>query len=223
MTRKIVLPGWLAGMLLVVTPLAVAQSLDFSAAEIAGWQVRSFEGETRYSLVTQSGRRVLEARAAGQASAKYLEREIDLTRTPYLGWCWKVESVYTGLDETTRSGDDYPARVYVANKTGLLPWQVQAVNYVWSNSRPIGSQWVNAFTERARLLALQSGKQRTGEWIAEVRDVREDFARLFGSRPEKVNGVAVMSDGDNAGGDAIAWFSGLHFTASPEPPVCPGQ
>ncbi|HET8790100.1 MAG TPA: DUF3047 domain-containing protein [Modicisalibacter sp.] len=212
----------LAGSFLIaMAPLAMAQSITFTPAQIAAWPTRSFEGETRYSLVTQSQRQVLQARAAGQASAKYLEREIDLTKTPYLSWCWKVSGVYDGLDETTKAGDDYPARVYVVDKTGLLPWQVEVVNYVWSSNRPVGSQWVNAFTDRAELLALQSGDAKAGQWVAEVRDVRKDFAMLFDSQPEELVGVALMSDGDNAGGDATAWFSGLRFSASPEPPDCP--
>ncbi|MGC3874000.1 DUF3047 domain-containing protein [Halomonas sp. GXIMD04776] len=212
---------WMSGLMLMVASTAGAQSLEFSAEDIADWPTRSFEGETRYSLVTQAGQQVLQAEANGRASAKYLEREIDLTKTPYLSWCWKVGSVYPGLDETTKAGDDYPARVYVANKTGILPWQVQAVNYVWSNNQTVGTHWVNAFTDRARLLALQSGRQNAGRWVAEVRDVREDFSKLFGSSPKEVDGVALMSDGDNAGGNATAWFSGLRFSASSEAPSCP--
>ncbi|HET8791282.1 MAG TPA: DUF3047 domain-containing protein, partial [Modicisalibacter sp.] len=157
----------LAGSFLIaMAPLAMAQSITFTPAQIAAWPTRSFKGETQYSLVTQSGQQVLKARAAGQASAKYLEREIDLTKTPYLSWCWKVSGVYDGLDETTKTGDDYPARVYVVDKTGLLPWQVEVVNYVWSSNRPVGSQWVNAFTDRAELLALQSGDAKAGQWVA---------------------------------------------------------
>lgn len=209
------------GVMLMLASVAGAQSLEFSAADIADWPTRSFEGETRYSLITQAGRQVLQAEANGQASAKYLEREIDLTRTPYLRWCWKVGTIYEGLDETTKAGDDYPARIYVAHKTGMLPWQVQAVNYVWSNNQPVGTQWVNAFTERAQLLALQSGRQKAGQWVAEVRDVRKDFSQLFGNSPSEVNGVALMSDGDNAGGNAIAWFSGLSFSSSSQAPPCP--
>lgn len=208
--------------LIAMAPLAMAQAITFTPAQIAAWPTRSFEGETRYSLVTQSGQRVLQARAAGQASAKYLEREIDLSETPYLSWCWKVSGVYDGLDETTKAGDDYPARVYVVDKTGLLPWQIEAVNYVWSSNRPVGSQWVNAFTDRAQLLALQSGDAKAGQWVAEVRNVRKDFAMLFDSQPKELVGVALMSDGDNAGGDATAWFSGLRFSSSIEPPDCPG-
>lgn len=214
---------WVGAALWSVAMLASAQTMNFTASDIAEWPTRSFEGETRYSLEPQAGQQVLRARADGRASAKYLEREIDLSETPYLGWCWKVSTIYTGLDETTKAGDDYPARVYVVNKTGLLPWQVQAVNYVWSNNQPVDSRWVNAFTDRAQLMALQSGEAEVGQWVAEVRNVREDFATLFGSRPDELVGVALMSDGDNAGGDATAWFGGLRFSASSEPPRCPGQ
>ncbi|SDK81526.1 Protein of unknown function [Modicisalibacter muralis] len=212
-----------AALLLAMSSFAMSEPITFTATQIAAWPTRSFEGETRYSLVTQTGQQVLQARAAGQASAKYLEREIDLAETPYLSWCWKVSGVYAGLDETTKAGDDYPARVYVVDKTGILPWQVEAVNYVWSSNRPVGNQWVNAFTDRAQLLALQSGDAYAGQWVAEVRDVRKDFAMLFGSQPDELTGVALMSDGDNAGGDATAWFSGLRFSSSSESPDCPGE
>ncbi|MDW7747282.1 DUF3047 domain-containing protein [Halomonas sp.] len=206
---------------LAAGPVIAANDLTFSPDDIHSWPTRSFEGETEYRVIERQGTRLLQASARQQASAKYLEREIDLGETPYLNWCWQVSGIHEGLDETRKSGDDYPARVYVARKTGLLPWQVESVNYVWASSQPAGSDWPNAFTSRAQLLALQSGEARVGEWVAEVRDVREDYQRLFGSRPDSIDGLALMSDGDNAGVDATAWFTHLAFSASPEPPDCP--
>lgn len=200
---------------------AIAQKVHFTPNQIMTWPTRSFEGETRYSVVEKSGRRVLEAKSQGQASARYLEREVDLNETPYLHWCWQVSKTYPGLDETTKAGDDYPARVYVAHKTGLLPWQVESVNYVWASTQPQGATWPNAFTQRAQLIALQSGEQRVGDWIAEVRDVRADFAELFSNSPSYINGIALMSDGDNAGGNATAWFTHLGFSSSKDAPTCP--
>jgi hypothetical protein len=97
------------------------------------------------------------------------------------------------------------------------------VNYVWASSQPAGADWPNAFTSRAHLLALQSGESRVGEWVAEVRNVGEDFAAFFGERADKINGIALMSDGDNAGVDATAWFTHLGLSASAEPPACPGN
>ncbi|MGB8713423.1 MAG: DUF3047 domain-containing protein [Onishia taeanensis] len=210
------------GLTVLAGPLMAAETA-FSPSDIQAWSTRTFDGETDYRLVELDGEQVLRAQARGQASAKYLEQEIDLDRTPYLHWCWRVSSTYPGLKETTKGGDDYPARVYVARKTGWLPFQVQSVNYVWSSNQVAGSAWPNAFTERAQLLALKGKEAPVGQWVAEVRDVREDFSRLFGERPERLSGVALMTDGDNAGGDATAWYARLAFSDSSAPPRCPGQ
>jgi hypothetical protein len=220
MSRLPLIPAIFAATLMPVMS-AKASSESFSAEDILDWSTRSFDGETRYRRVEQNGQTVVEARSRGQASAKYLEREIDLTDTPYLRWCWRVSAIHEGLEETTQAGDDYPARVYVARKAGLMPWQVQSVNYVWSSTQSAGSDWPNAFTSRAHLLALQGGEARVGEWVGEVRDVREDFARYFDASPDHIDGVALMSDGDNAGVDATAWYANLAFTEDDTPPECP--
>ncbi len=207
--------------LVIAAQHTLAAEIDFSARDMASWSTRSFEGETHYSVVREHGVEVLKARARGQASAKYLEREIDLRETPYLHWCWKAGARYAGLDERSKAGDDYPARLYVARKTGFLPWQVQSVNYVWSSNQPAGSRWPNAFTDRAVLLAQQGKQSPLGEWRAEVRDVSADFKALFGESASRIDGVALMSDGDNAGGDATAWYYGVGFSDSSAPPNCP--
>lgn len=113
-------------IMLLAAPVIAEDDLTFSPYEINAWPTRSFEGETGYRVVEREGTPLLQASAQKQASAKYLEREIDLGKTPYLHWCWQVSGIYKGLDETQKSGDDYPARVYVARKTGLLPWQVES-------------------------------------------------------------------------------------------------
>ena len=64
----------------------------FSAGDLEGWQVRHFEGETRYRIVEAGGAGVLEAESAAGASSLYLEREIDLAARPVLEWRWRVEA-----------------------------------------------------------------------------------------------------------------------------------
>lgn len=221
----------LKGVMVIVVSRGISSAaladILLTPNQIMTWPTRSFDGESDYEIVTKDGANVLQAQSRGQASARYLERDINLDETPYLHWCWQVDSTYTGLDETTKSGDDYPARVYVARKTGLLPWQVQSVNYVWSSTQDANSTWTNAFTDRAELIALQGGSYRVGEWVAEVRDVRDvrdvraDFATLFNDSITAIDGIALMSDGDNSDSDATAWFSRLGFSASNTPPNCP--
>lgn len=216
-----VLSPALFALLMTASSMTHAIETEFSPQAIKAWPEKTFDGHTSYSIVQRDGVAVLEARANGQASARYLEREIDLERTPWLKWCWQVSDIHPQLDETTRQGDDYPARVYLARHTGLLPWQVESVNYVWSSNQPIGTQWPNAFTDKARLLAVESGSQYVGQWVSEVRDVRADFTELFGSDPTSIDGIALMSDGDNAGVDATAWFSRLVFSSDSQPLDCP--
>ncbi len=215
----------LHGMMVIVGSLmlstAAMADILLTPNQIMTWPTRSFDGETHYAIIEKDGVKVLQAQSRGQASARYLEREINLNETPYLHWCWQISNTYPGLDETTKAGDDYPARVYVAHKTGLLPWQVESVNYVWSSTQEAGSTWTNAFTDRAKLMALQGGSSRVGEWVSEVRDIRADFATLFGNSPDLINGVALMSDGDNADVNATAWFTHLGFSSSRNAPTCP--
>jgi hypothetical protein len=223
-TKPLLIKGLSSACLLSTVLLSAqvnAEAIRFTPNQIMTWPTRSFEGETRYHIVEKSGQRVLEANARGQASARYLERDINLNETPYLRWCWQVDSTYPGIDETTKAGDDYPARVYVARKTGILPWQVESINYVWASTLPQGATWPNAFTDRAQLIALQSGNGAVGEWVGEVRDVRADYRTLFGSNPKQINGVALMSDGDNAGGNATAWFTQVGFSSTADAPTCP--
>ncbi|MDH2372862.1 DUF3047 domain-containing protein [Cobetia sp. 3AK] len=210
-----------SGLLAAAMPsAALAADKTFTPAEILAWGEKTFEGQTAYRVVEREGRPALEARAQGQASARYLEEDISLEETPYLKWCWQVDSIYPGVNEKTKEGDDYPARLYVVNKTGILPWQVEAINYVWSSSEAKDSHWDNAFTDRAVLLAVESGDQKVGQWVAEVRDLRADYSALFGSTPDEIAGLALMADGDNAGGDATALFRGLSLSSDATPPSC---
>jgi hypothetical protein len=213
--------AFLLSLVLSGSGAAIAADMHFSPRAMIGWQEKSFAGATDYRLTQRDGMTVLMARANHQASAKYLERKIDLRETPYLRWCWQVSNVHPGVNERSKSGDDYPARVYVARKTGVLPWQVESVNYVWSSNQPINTSWPNAFTDRAVLLALQSGNERAGQWVGEVRDIAADYQRLFGSRPTRIDGIALMSDGDNANVDATAWFSKMELSSDASPPQCP--
>ena len=119
-------------------PLALGR---FSSGDIAGWEVREFEGETRYRIVDRDGRRVLEADSAGSASSLYLKRDIDLSGNPVLAWRWRIERTVGVPDERVKDGDDFAARVYVvAPGEGLFGLPI-AISYVWAGSAAVGDAW----------------------------------------------------------------------------------
>jgi hypothetical protein len=139
--------------------------------------------------------------------------QVDLAATPYLHWRWKVDNVFSGNDERRRAGDDYPARVYVVFSGGLLFWRTRAINYVWSSHQPPGTAWPNAYTGNARMIAVESGSEHLGQWRQARRDVRADYRRLFGEEPGRVDAVALMTDTDDTGATATAWYGDIWFAA----------
>ena len=184
---------------------------DVETPDHTEWKERSFNGNSRYEISGYGDNQTIIATTDGQASVLYRQQSVDLEATPVITWRWKVAGVYRDIDETTQSGDDYPARLYVVIQTGLLPWETLAINYVWSSTGTVGDIWNNAFTDKARMVALQAGDEAVGQWRQEKRNVVEDFQNLFGIEVSKLNGYAVMIDGDNSNQQGRSWFSGIRF------------
>ena len=201
--------------------LALALAAETAGAEsvavlrdgdVAGWEEKIFEGKTLYETVRQDGRTVVRATSRGTASGLYLRRRIDLDRTPILRWTWRVDATLGDIDERTRAGDDYSARVYVIRSHPVFLWRTRAVNYVWASTRGRGETWPNAYTDASRHVAVRSGDAHVGEWVDERRDVRADFRKLFGESVRYVDAVAIMTDTDNTGGSAVAYYGDITFS-----------
>lgn len=199
-------------VLALAAPAVFAQAGLFSASGLDGWTEQKFEGRkpTGYRLVRESGVQVLEADCQASASGWMRKQKIDLARTPILRWRWKVAQVYDGVREREKKGDDFPARVYVVSEGGSR-LRTRSLVYVWASAEPQGSDWPSAYTRQARMVALRSGAAGTGRWHEERRDVRADFQRYFGIELDSVDGVAVMTDCDDAGGKARAWYGDVRF------------
>lgn len=184
----------------------------FAPEEIIRWDPHSFKGLTDYRLVTRDSRPAVQATCkGGTASGLFLRRDIDLTRTPVVEWEWRVDRTFSGIDEATRAGDDYPARLYLVEEAPILRWRTRALNYVWSSTAKRGSDWENAFAVQARMIAIADAEDAGRGWRTERRNVREDFRRYHGREPGRINAIAVMTDCDNAGQETQAWYGNIRF------------
>ena len=186
---------------------------NFANDSLKDWKERSFAGNTDYELVEEQGKRVLKGHTNGMASILYTEQRVNLNDTPLVEWSWKVDRTFEDIDERSRQGDDFPARLYVVAKTGFLPWDTLAINYVWSSDAPLGDSWANPFTSKAQMVVVQTGDQHVGTWVRQQRNVAEDFKTYFDTDITDLSGYAVMVDGDNANKEAIAWFGQIQFSA----------
>jgi hypothetical protein len=216
--RLILLP-WIALITGVAIPSSSASNEDlivgdFGVGNLTGWQEKVFKNKTFYKVVKGDMGMVLKADSKDSASGLYREIKIDLVKTPCLIWSWKVDNILESLDETSKTGDDYPARVYVVFSGGLLFWKTRALNYVWSNARPIGSAWPNAYTNRSVNIAVQSGPDKVGQWTQQSRNIRDDYKRFVGGDVKKADAIAIMTDTDNSGSAATAFYGEVRFSPS---------
>lgn len=207
----------LCSILMAVPPVGWGQSVlvgAFSAGELSGWTEKSFEGRTQYELVKdlELNKTVLRARTQGAASGRFKKVTVDLSRTPILRWSWKIEKPYTGIDENTKAGDDFPVRVYVVVERGFFGLTTKALNYVWAAKNPVGTSWPNPFTSQAQMLAVNSGAADAGKWISHRRNVRDDLKAAFGEDFTEIHAVAIMTDGDNSGQQARSWYGDISFS-----------
>ncbi len=189
--------------------------VDISGSwDLKHWKEKAFADETDYAIVDLESRQVLKATTDNSASVLYKKINIDLTKTPFLNWSWRVDNTYSNLDPLSKNGDDFPARVYVVFNKGFLPWSALSLNYVWANSEEKDDYWPNPFTDQAMMIPVQSGSDGLGEWQHYKKDIRSDFKRTFNKDISKIHGVAIMADSDNAMQKAVSYFDNIHFSAN---------
>jgi hypothetical protein len=188
---------------------------NFSQGSLDGWESKEFAGKTDYKIQQQGNRKVLTAKSEGKASVIGFRKRIDLTKTPFLNWSWRVDKALPPLKEATKAGDDFSARVYVIIDGGVFIWRTRALNYVWSSNPGVtGQKWNNPFQPKnARMLAVRDSRNPQGQWLTQKQDVAADFKNLFGFTPRFIDGIAVMTDADNSKGSTAASFGDIFFTA----------
>jgi len=204
----------------------VAQAEDvsvvhFKTDNMAGWEGKEVKGKTDYRLVREGGNVVIQAYSKGTASGLVKKVKLDPHLFRYLSWSWKIGGTMAKGDEKKKTGDDYAARVYVVFP-GRFFWQTRTINYVWANHLPKEESISNPFSSHTKMVAVESGPARAGQWVMEHRDVLADYRRLFGNEPGELGTVAIMTDTDNTGSEAIAWYGEITLsTISPNRPTVP--
>ena len=198
-----------------------------------GWKPLKFqniEKMTRYSLVKDGGTVVVKAVSEASASGLIREVKIDPREYPFLQWRWKIGNILKKGNVKTKEGDDYPARIYVAfeydpkklnffEKTKYNTYRLlygkypplRAINYIWESSAPRSTAVPNPYASRVLMIVVESGREKIDQWVKEERNVLEDYKKFFGEDPPPISGVALMTDTDNTGESASAYYGDIFF------------
>lgn len=190
---------------------------------------------TRFDLVQSEGRTVLRASSEAAAATLAHRLRVEPADWPRLAWRWRVSRVLQNADLTTKAGDDYAARLYVLFdypaeklsfgdrvKIGLVrtiygqELPAAALCYVWDNRHPVGMSTWSAYTDRVRMIVVESGTGHAGQWRDEQRNLANDFRAAFGEEPPPVSGIALAADTDNTGESVTAFFGDVAFLPRPE-------
>jgi hypothetical protein len=215
------------------TPQRVAPFSDAvpGSTEPRGWQpyvLRRDRPATRYTVVRDSDRAVLHARAEAAATGLRCPVRIDPAQHPRLRFSWRVSAVPEQGSVDTPEQDDAPVRVILAFdgddarlslRDRLIFDQVElftgqrlpfaTLMYVWCTSLPPDSVVRNHRTSRIHYLTVESGRDRVGRWLHYERDVVADFRRVYGESPGMISSVGVLTDSDALKHDQQAWYGDI--------------
>jgi len=187
-----------------------AETVNIFNGSLNGWKEKSFVDHTDYTI-NADGK--INAQCNASASSMYREIAIDLDKTPVLNWSWKLPSPgkYNSVNERTKTGDDFAARIYAVVDTGTIIPNVLTLNYVWAGGEENGAHWNNPFYKKAHMVVVNDADQ-TGQWVSQSRNIKDDFQNYFARDIDTIDGIAIMTDCDNTGGQAAAFYGRIYMS-----------
>jgi hypothetical protein len=186
---------------------------DFTEDEFKTLQVKKVKGETTWRLGSNEKGNFIKAEAEGKGSGLGKEVKIDLSKTPFINITWKVEKDLSGIDEKTKKGHDYAARVFVIKKTGTTMLSNRAINYVFSSNQNVDENWRSPYTKKSVDYVLATTKENLDTWVTVKANVKDHFKKFHDLDVVDLTGVAIMMDTDNSKLKAISYFQNIYFSS----------
>jgi len=177
-----------------------------------------------YTIMKEKDSSFLRTESNASASGLIFKKEFNVFDYPKVRWRWKVENVYQKGNAEEKSGDDYPIRIYVIFKydpeTASFGQRLKyrlaktiygeypphsSLSYVWANRKHQQRIIPNPYASEARMIVMEAGTEKAGQWVEEEVDIIEDYRNAFGTIPPGTASVAIMNDSDNTGERSISY------------------
>lgn len=186
---------------------------------------------TDYRVVEVDGTPALGAEGREGGSGLWRKIRVDPQHTPILEWRWRVPRPEAGsppLSVTSRAspmarlslafhGDaaalDFEdrARLRLAKMLTVHGLPYASLLYVWMMDKPVDAVLHSPHTERVRMIVVESGALRAGEWVTIRRNVAEDYRRAFGEEPGDIVSVGLMTDHGDDGSPRRTIYGDIIF------------
>jgi len=180
-----------------------------------GWTGGQTWGSPKHDFTIEdnAGRRILHLRSRNESSmiSRDLQGRVRLGETPILEWSWKVVTVPKGGDARAKNTDDQAAQLYVVWPRFPQALRSRIIGYIWDTQAPRGARVSSEKTSTITYVVVRSGTADVGKWLAERRNVVEDYRAIFGEEPDDPGAVSIAIDSDDTNSSAEAFFGAIVF------------
>ena len=186
-----------------------------------GWHHRMFfrTAPMQISFVSKEGRPSIRLATHHSGSMLYRFTDLPLDQYPMLRWDWFVEQpIASEIDETTKAGDDHPARLYL--KFRSASGEPHAMEIIWGNRKLRAGDWkyLESFWGGSPFphYVARGGDENAGRWHDEKVDLRVLYRKNWGD-PGGANlqEVALFCDTDATVAQSVAYFSAVRVERAP--------
>jgi len=146
-----------------------------------GWELKEKDGTPIIKLEKEDDIYALHLISEQSSFGLTKKINIDIKEYPYLNFRWKVIELPRNGDFRKMETDDQAAQIYVAFGTFKLTAKI--VGYLWENKPPKLTTGVSPAWSKTRLIVLESGSEKIGEWVCEKRNIYNDYQDLFEKEP----------------------------------------
>jgi hypothetical protein len=178
-----------------------------------GWKPQNW-GSPRFDfrIIHESPTKVLHLKSDNDGSLISKEVKIDLTQHPMLHWRWKVVRLPAGADSRKKDTDDQGIQLYVTFPRFPAAVRSRTIGYVWDTSAPAGLIVRSEKASTVTYVIMRSGEAGLGQWVAEARDVYQDFKKIYGEEPaEPVGVISVAIDSNDTRSRAESYMGEIVF------------
>jgi len=180
---------------------------------VKGWKMVSYFAvpPTQYSKV---GKGIIKAESLGGRSSLFKEVKEKEKNYPILSWGWKISNVVHSAIETKKDRFDAAARVMVVFGRersyrifgGGEPVGLR-IEYIWATRLSKTHIFDHPGEKDCKVLVLESGDGKAGQWVYETRNIQKDFKTAFGTEFPGVLAIGIQTDTDHSNEQVTAYYS----------------
>jgi hypothetical protein len=156
------------------------------------WLLRVNKGQAHVKVLHQRDEDVLYLRC--DSSSFSLERGVSASpeEYPYVTWTWKAMRLPAFGDVRKKERNDQGLQILFAFENRKI------ISYVWDANAPEGTITDESFgwplNLSIKVIVVNSGTDRLGEWVSNTRDVYLDYRNLYHEDPPRIKGLRIQAN-----------------------------